>query len=94
MTLRAGGGISSMAFPRSCGRVLRPFRSARQRSDLTSADSRSHTEFVDECARCHAGNRAELGNEVRLVVVTRDSGDARPARAGVLAQRLARDGSA
>ena len=57
----------------------------RLRGGPTSVDPRPRTKFVDERAWRHAGDRAELGDEVRLVVVTRGSGDAGPAHAAVMA---------
>ena len=57
-----------------------------KRSSMNLADRRSCTELAEERARCHACDRAELGDEMRLVVVAGCGGDACPALVSVLAR--------
>lgn len=57
---------------------------------LASDEQRRRAELADERWRRYAGDRSELGDEMRLVVVAGCSGDARPARASIVASRAQR----
>jgi len=54
--------------------------------ERVSADRRSRAELVEERAWCHARDHAEVGDEMRLVVVAGRGGDVRPAGVIVLAR--------
>src|SRR3954471_9440515 len=58
-------------------------RTAPRSSLAISAERGSRAELAEERARRHARDGAEVGDEMRLIVVAGGRGDARPARASV-----------